>query len=77
MFKFIFLIFFVYLIIWVVASYTSSYTPISRQIDVKTMSLSNPSYLTKETDICEWTCQDYSSSSYWWSSWWWWSSSWK
>jgi len=40
-------------LIGIMISYTSSYEPISNQIDVKTMSLSNPSYLTKETDICE------------------------
>lgn len=71
MFKFIFLIFFVYLIIWVVASYTSSYTPISRQIDVKTMSLTNPDYIFSRTSSCNWTCKNYSSPSSWGSSWWW------
>ncbi|MCP4523084.1 MAG: hypothetical protein GY828_02590 [Candidatus Gracilibacteria bacterium] len=41
----------------------SSYTPISQQIDMKTMSVQNPSYMIRTWSTCTGTCKNYSSSS--------------
>lgn len=78
MFKWILIIFLVYFWIWIYLSYTSANTEISKQMDVKTMSFSNPSYITETYKVCDttaWRCQNRSSSSS--SSWWGGSSSWK
>jgi hypothetical protein len=50
----------------------SSYVPISKQIDVKTMQIYKPIYLLYKWNKCIWSCKNYSSnSSYWWGSFWW------
>lgn len=79
MFKWIFVIFVFYLLLWILFwYYFSFYTPISKQIDVKTMSFSNPNYFYENSSICDWDCTDYQSSSSSSSSWGWgWGSSWK
>lgn len=66
-------------IIWTIIIYTavwyflvtSSYTPLSMQIDVKSMSVSGINYMTREWSICSGDCTDYSSDSSS-SSWGWW-----
>ncbi len=60
-----YIILFVLLWVWVgfVSSKVSSYTPISKQIDLKTMSLKKPDYIYKRWSECKWTCINYSSSS--------------
>lgn len=79
MLKWLVLIFCFYFVIWVLIWQYYSYTPISKQIDVKTMSLKNPNYITSEYSTCSWDCRNYSSSSSSGrsSSWWWGSSGWK
>lgn len=67
MLKWIVTIFMFYLLVWFIIAYNSSYKPISRQIDVKTMSLREPNYTIYKHDSCSWDCRDRSSSS---SSWW-------
>jgi hypothetical protein len=58
--------------VWWVSAYFSSYTPISKQVDLKTMSLKKPDFIIKKWNICTWTCRNYSTStSYWSSSYWW------
>ena len=57
--------------LWIVSAYNSSYTPISKQIDLKTMSLKKPDYIIEKSSDCVWTCKNYtsnysSSSSFWW-----------
>jgi len=49
--------------IWWVAAYTSEYPQISKQIDLKTMSLKKPEYIVNKWNRCVWTCRNYSSSS--------------
>ena len=50
----------------------SSYIPISKQIDMKTMQIHKPVYIYKTWSNCSWTCKNYSSrSSYWGSSYGW------
>ncbi len=66
--KWILLMFAVYWGIWYAIASTSSYTPISQQIDVKSMSLKTPEYVEKKWDICDGTCKNRSSTST--SSWW-------
>ncbi|MDQ7010035.1 MAG: hypothetical protein Q9M94_07130 [Candidatus Gracilibacteria bacterium] len=46
-----------------IMAYNSSYTPISKQIDLKTMSLKKPDYLIYSYSICKGSCKNYSSSS--------------
>jgi len=46
-----------------VAAYTSEYPQISKQIDLKTMSLKKPEYIVNKWNRCVWTCRNYSSSS--------------
>lgn len=66
MFKWILLFSIIWVWIWGVWAYNSSYTPISKQIDLKTMSVKKPNYILYKYNICKWTCQNYSSnSSYW------------
>ncbi len=65
MFKWIILIFVVYAIVGVTVAYQSESTPISTQVDLKTMSLHNPQYITETQKICVGTCRNYSSSSSW------------
>lgn len=43
-----------------------TYKPISKQIDVKTMSLTKPDYILKKWSVCNWSCRNYSSSSSYW-----------
>jgi hypothetical protein len=53
--------------IWYFFAYNSSYIPISKQIDLKTMSLKKPDFIVFKRDVCYWTCRNFSSSSsYWW-----------
>lgn len=71
--KWILMMFLVYGWIWYAIALNSSYTPISKQIDVKTMSIQEPDYIVKKWEVCTWTCKNYSSSSSsssssWWSS---------
>ena len=79
MIKWLVLIFGFYLVVWILIWQYYSYTPISKQIDLKTMSLKNPNYITSEYSTCNWDCRNYSSSSSssGRSSWWWGSSGWK
>jgi len=51
----------------------ASYTPISKQIELKTMQIHKPEHIIKSWYTCVWTCRNYStssssygSSSYWW-----------
>ncbi len=74
MIKWIFLFTILWLWLWIVSAYNSSYTPISKQIDLKTMSLKKPDYIIKTSSTCVWTCENYSSSS---SYGWGWSLGWK
>ena len=71
MFKYILIFCLIWTWIWGVIAYNSSYTPISKQIDLKTMSLKKPDYILYKYDVCKWSCRNYSSSSsYWgWSFW--------
>jgi len=58
--------------VWYFISAWSSYAPISKQIDVKTLQIYTPSYIVKKWSSCDWTCINYSSSSsYWAGSYWW------
>ncbi len=67
MLKWIFVIVLISAWIWYFFAYNSSYTPISKQIDLKTMSLKKPDFIVFKRNICSWTCRNYSSSSsYWW-----------
>lgn len=77
MFKWILIIFLIYFLIWIFFAYNSENKKISEQMDVKTMTFSNPSYITETFSVCKWTCKNYSSSSSSSSSWGWWWSSWK
>ena len=53
------------------SAYASSYTPLSKQIDVRTMSLTSPQHIILSKSSCSWSCRNYSSSSsYGWSSSW-------
>ncbi len=63
MFKWILWAMAIYWIIWWIFAVNSSYKPISEQIDVKTMSLRNPDYITKKWNNCSGSCRNYSSSS--------------
>ncbi|MBB1564798.1 hypothetical protein HG430_002025 [Candidatus Gracilibacteria bacterium] len=63
MIKWLVLIFCFYLVIGVLIWQYYSYTPISKQIDLKTMSLKNPNYITSEYSTCSGDCRNYSSSS--------------
>jgi hypothetical protein len=63
MFKWIIWAVILYAWVWFVMAYTSEYTPISKQIDLKTMSLKKPDYIIKKWDRCVWSCRNYSSSS--------------
>lgn len=67
MFKWVISVFLIYTWIAIVFAYTSEYTPISKQIDVKTMSLTKPDYIILTRNVCKGDCKNYSSnSSYWW-----------
>lgn len=72
MFKWIIWAIMIYAGIWFVLAYNSEYTPISKQIDLKTMSIKKPDFITSSRSICSWNCKNYSSSSsygsssYWW-----------
>lgn len=72
MFKWIIWAIAIYAGIWFILAYNSEYTPISKQIDLKTMSLKKPDFIVVTRNICSWNCTNYSSSSsYWgWSYWW-------
>lgn len=71
MFKWIFWLLFLYAGIWFVLAYNSEYTPLSKQIDVKTMSLKKPDFIIKKWNSCSGDCRNYSSSSsYWGGSYW-------
>lgn len=72
MFKWIIWFIVLYAGIWFILAYNSEYTPISKQIDLKTMSLKAPSFIIKKWDTCSWICTNYSSSSSYWSGWWGW-----
>jgi len=63
MFKWIILMVILYSGIWYFVALYSNYTPISKQIDVKTMSIKKPSYIILKRNTCVWTCRNYSSSS--------------
>jgi hypothetical protein len=71
MFKWIILVITIYAGIWFILAYNSEYPQISKQIDVKTMSLKQPTFITSTRNSCVWSCTNFSSSSsYWgWSSW--------
>jgi hypothetical protein len=58
-----------YAAIWFVMAYNSEYPQISKQIDLKTMSLTKPNFITSTRSSCVWSCRNYSSSSSYWSSW--------
>jgi len=73
MFKWIAWALVLYAGIWFTLAYTSEYTPISKQIDLKTMSLKKPDFIVNKRDNCIWSCRNFSSSS----SYGWWSSGWK
>jgi hypothetical protein len=74
MLKWILGTFFIYILVgWYIAA-NSSYKPISQQIDVKTMSINKPDYITRTWNSCIGSCRNYSSSSS--SSSWWGSSYW-
>jgi len=73
MFKWIMWTVIIFWWIWYFSS-SSSYIPLSKQIDVKTIQISNLDYLTKETSVCVWTCRNYSNAT---SSWGWGSYGWK
>ncbi len=73
MFKWIFAVFLIYTWIAIIFAYNSSYTPISKQIDLKTMSLKKPDFIVLTRSNCVWDCRNYSDSS----SYWWWSYGWK
>lgn len=50
----------------------TSFEPISKQIDVKTMQIYQPQYILRKWNSCAWSCRNYSTNgSYWWSSYWW------
>ena len=71
MFKWITIFSLIWITIGGVSAYTSSYPQISKQIDLKTMSLKKPDYIIYKYDICNGTCMNYSSSSsYWGGSFW-------
>ena len=55
--------------IWYYFAYNSSYKPISKQIDLKTMSLKQPDFLVYKRSKCVWNCENYSSSSSYWGGW--------
>lgn len=60
-------------LIWLYFSYTSAYTPISKQIDLKTMSVKKPDFIITTRNKCVGNCTNYSSSSsYWWGGSFWW-----
>lgn len=63
----------IYAGIWFVLAYNSEYIPISKQIDLKTMSLKKPDFIIMTRSNCVWSCRNYSSSS----SYGWWSYGWK
>lgn len=63
MFKWIALFLIIWAWVWWVAAYSSSYTQISKQVDLKTMSLKQPNYMIKKWNKCSWNCKNYSSSS--------------
>ena len=73
MFKWIIWAMIIYAGIWFVLAYSSEYTPLSKQIDLKTMSLKKPDFIIITRNSCLWSCRNYSSSS----SYGWWSYGWK
>ena len=66
MFKWIIWAVILYAGIGFVMAYNSEYPQISKQIDLKTMSLKNPNFITSTRNICSWDCRNYSSSSSYW-----------
>ena len=73
MLKAIITIFLISILIWYFFAYNTKYTPISKQIDVKTMSLKKPDFIVFKHNSCFWDCTNYASSSSYWA----WSFSWK
>ncbi len=73
MLKWILIITVISIWIWYFFSYNSSYPSISKQIDLKTMSLKKPDFIVFTRSICAWRCENYASSSsyWWWGSFWW------
>ena len=69
MFKWILWVTLIFWWVWYFLA-SASYTPISKQIDVKTMQIHSPKYIISKSSKCTWTCRNYSSSSSygWWSS---------
>jgi len=66
MFKWIIWAVILYAWIGFVMAYNSEYPQISKQIDLKTMSLKKPNFITSTRSICSWNCTNYSSSSSYW-----------
>lgn len=56
----------IWISIWWFSAYSSSSPQISKQIDLKTMSLKKPDYIFYTYEICNWDCTNYSSSSSYW-----------
>ena len=69
MFKWIIWAVILYAGIGFVMAYNSEYPQISKQIDLKTMSLTKPDFITTSRNSCVWSCRNYSSSSSYGSSW--------